>query len=138
MQRSFMKKLKTAAIIIFVHAGMELFGFFSAIHTLALYGFPVAETLILPFPEGEMKTLFLGIVGLFFAISRIIAGIGVLKNRRWGLVFSIINCAIALLLSVFMLPFGVVDALCSVVTLSCLLPLYYGEQFIVPQATKDI
>ncbi|MCU1445281.1 MAG: hypothetical protein JWP54_939, partial [Cryobacterium sp.] len=41
----------------------------------------------------------------------IIGAIGVLRNRLWGLALSVINCVVAMVLMVFMLPAGIVDGL---------------------------
>jgi uncharacterized membrane protein (UPF0136 family) len=126
-----MKKLKVSVLFMFLHASMELFGFLIAARTLILYGFPTSAIYAFPFPDGEIKTLFLGISGLIFAASRIIAGIGVLRNRKWGLSLGIINSIIAMVLIVFMLPMGIIDGICSLVVLVLLLSVYHGNQQII-------
>lgn len=126
-----MKRLIISVIFMFLHAGMELFGFFRAVFVLINNGLPVDAVIEMPLPDGELKFLFLGMLGGIFALSRITAGIAILKNRKWGLVFAVINSAIAITLSVFMLPAGIVDAVCAVAVLSCLLSLHYGNTKIV-------
>ena len=48
-----------------------------------------------------------------FAALRIIGAIGLLRNRLWGLALSIVNCAVTLVLMVFMLPAGIADGVLS-------------------------
>lgn len=58
----------------------------------------------------------------------IIGAIGVLRNRLWGLALSVINCVVAMVLMVFMLPAGIVDGLLACSALVLLLTAYFGTR----------
>ncbi|MDQ7879447.1 hypothetical protein Q9R08_15755 [Microbacterium sp. QXD-8] len=58
----------------------------------------------------ENLYMMMAMSGIFAAL-RIIGAIGVLRNRLWALVLTLINCTATLLLMVFMLPAGLVDGL---------------------------
>jgi uncharacterized membrane protein (DUF2068 family) len=66
-----------------------------------------------------------------FGITRIIGAIGLLKNRLWGLVLSVINCIITMILMVFMLPAGIVDGVLASAALILILTAYFGKRKIV-------
>jgi hypothetical protein len=63
-----------------------------------------------------------------FGATRIIGAIGVLRNRLWGLALSVINCTVAMVLMVFMLPAGIVDGLLACAALVLLLTAYFGTR----------
>lgn len=80
---------------------------------------------IVPF-FNENLYLMMVMSGVFAAL-RITGAIGLLKNRMWGYVLSLVNCSVTLVLMVFMLPAGVVDGLFSGGALVLLLLARYGK-----------
>nr|WP_276509194.1 DUF2127 domain-containing protein [Pseudoclavibacter chungangensis] len=81
--------------------------------------------IILPFFAGQL-VLMMVMSGLFAAL-RIVASIGLLKNRMWGYALSVVNCVVTLVLMVFMLPAGIVDGLLSGTALVLLFVGRYGD-----------
>ena len=71
--------------------------------------------------------LFRSIYGVF----RLIGAIGLLKNRMWGLVLSVINCVITITLMMFLLPAGIMDGILAGSALVLILIQYFGDKKIV-------
>lgn len=84
---------------------------------------------IVPF-FNENLYLMMGISGVFAAL-RVVASIGLLRNRMWGYALSLINCSVTLVLMIFMLPAGIADGLLSGGALLLLLLARYGKSPIV-------
>ncbi|MGO1545155.1 MAG: hypothetical protein ACTHXA_12550 [Gulosibacter sp.] len=80
---------------------------------------------IVPFFDDHLY-LMMAISGVFVAL-RILGSIGVLRNRQWGYVLSLINCTVTLALMMFMLPAGMVDGILSGGALVLLLMAKYGR-----------
>lgn len=62
---------------------------------------------------------------------RLIGAIGLLKNRMWGLVLSVINCIITIALMMFLLPAGILDGILAGTALVFILLQYFGDKKIV-------
>ena len=83
---------------------------------------------IVPF-FNEHLYLMMAMSGVFAAL-RIVGSVGLLKNRMWGYVLSLINCSVTLVLMIFMLPAGVADGILSGSALLLLLLARYGRAVI--------
>lgn len=84
---------------------------------------------IVPFFD-EHLYLMMAISGVFAAL-RIVGSVGLLKNRMWGYTLSLINCAVTLVLMIFMLPAGIADGLLSGSALILLLVARHGTSRIL-------
>lgn len=62
-----------------------------------------------------------------FAALRIIGAIGLLRNRMWGLMLSLGNCVVTLVLMTFLLPAGLVDGVLSGVAFLLLILVRWGR-----------
>ena len=71
------------------------------------------------------------VMGAIYGIFRLIGAIGLLKNRMWGLVLSIINCVITISLMMFLLPAGIMDGILAGSALILILMQYYGDKKII-------
>ena len=71
------------------------------------------------------------IIGAIYGVVRIIGAVGLLKNRMWGFVLSIINCVITMTLMIFMLPAGIMDGLLACTALILMLTQYFGKKEIL-------
>ena len=49
------------------------------------------------------------VMGAIYGVVRIVGAIGLLKNRMWGFMLSVINCIITITLMMFLLPAGIMD-----------------------------
>lgn len=67
-----------------------------------------------------------------FAGLRVVASVGLLRNRQWGYALSTTMCVITLILMIFMLPAGLADGLLSGTALVLLFMTKYGAAQIVP------
>lgn len=67
------------------------------------------DVFALPYLNDDLYSM-MAMSGIFAAL-RIIGAIGVLRNHLWGLVLTLINCAVTLTLMIFLLPSGLIDGL---------------------------
>ena len=120
-----MKQYKVAAIIIIIHGLIELGGFFSV---LPIWFFGAEQGEFIPFDPPSAEIVFAGVV---WGILRLIAGIALLKNKMWGLAFSVITCSIALATMLTILPFGIMDGILAGSALILMLTQYFGKKNII-------
>lgn len=131
-----MKKYKIASILIFIHGGfMEIGGCFSLI-PIFIKGsdkFDINQyfSFIVPYFQNNMNLML--IMGAIYGIVRVIGAVGLWKNKMWGLVLSIINCIITMVLMMFMLPAGVIDGILACSALILILIQYFGDKKIVQE-----
>ena len=127
-----MKKYKIASVLMMIHgAFMEIGGCFCLIPIFILGAdkFNINEyiSFIVPYFQENMDLML--IMGMLYGIVRVIGAVGLWKNRMWGLVLSILNCIITMILMMFMLPAGIMDGVlaCS----SLILTQYFGDKKII-------
>ena len=68
------------------------------------------------------------VMGAIYGVFRLIGAIGLLRNRMWGLVLSVINCVITVVLMMFLLPAGIMDGILAGSALILILMQYYGDK----------
>lgn len=127
-----MKRYKIAAVLMIIHGGlMEIGGCLSLI-PLVLNGSASAGSQYFSFivPYLQENITLMTVMGGIYGIVRVIGAIGLLKNRMWGLVLSVINCVITMALMIFMLPAGIFDGILSCTSLVLILTAYYGKKTI--------
>ena len=129
-----MKRYKIAAWIMIIHGGfMEIGGVLCAIPAL-IFGsdkFDIGQYFSFKlqyFQDNLYMVLFMGAI---FGVMRIIGSIGLLKNKMWGLALSIINCAVTMILMMFLPPFGIQDGLLACSALVLILTQYFGNRKII-------
>ena len=96
-----MKKYKIASVLMMIHgAFMEIGGCFCLIPIFILGAdkFNINEyiSFIVPYFQENMDLML--IMGMLYGIVRVIGAVGLWKNRMWGLVLSILNCIITMIL----------------------------------------
>lgn len=82
----------------------------------------------------EHLLLMMAISGVFAAL-RIVASVGLFKDRFWGYALSLINCTVTLVLMIFMLPAGILDGVLAGTALVLLLMARYGRTPIAVRGT---
>lgn len=93
---------------------MELSVFAGVLVLLAL-GVPQAsitkhvDVFALPYLNDHLYLMM--VMSGIFGTLRVIGAIAIARNRMWGLVLSLINCAVTLVLMIFLLPPGLLDGL---------------------------
>ena len=113
-------------------------GAFVALIVLKLLGIDQSSassrfTFIVPYLQ-EHLYLMMVMSGVFGAI-RVVGAIGLLRNRKWGLALSVINCVVTLALMIFLLPAGIVDGVLSGSALLLMLQAWFGAAPILSKAT---
>lgn len=129
-----MKKYKIASVLMMIHgAFMEIGGCFCLIPIFILGAdkFNINEyiSFIVPYFQENMDLML--IMGMLYGIVRVIEAVGLWKNRMWGLVLSILNCIITMILMMFMLPAGIMDGVLACSSLILILTQYFGDKKIV-------
>ena len=129
-----MKKYKIASVLMMIHgAFMEIGGCFCLIPIFILGAdkFNINEyiSFIVPYFQENMDLML--IMGMLYGIVRVIGAVGLWKNRMWGLVLSILNCIITMILMMFMLPAGIMDGVLACSSLILILTQYFGEKKII-------
>lgn len=131
-----MKKYKIAAILLIIHGGfMEIAGVLAMIPAL-LWGtdkYDVGQYFSFELPYFQENLNLMIIMGAIYGALRVIAAIGILKNRMWGLVLAIILCCITLTLMMFLLPAGIIDGVLSSATLVLILIQYFEKTSLVKE-----
>lgn len=119
-----MKRLLTiAAILLLVHGLIELMGLFAFVS-------PTNQPLFI-FEELTRNWQYAVWIGVISGILRILAGIGIFANRKWGWALGGLVSLTTFVSLTFYLPFGVMDALLSGTVLTLLAVAHYGEAKIV-------
>ena len=129
-----MKKYKIASVLMMIHgAFMEIGGCFCLIPIFILGAdkFNINENIsfIVPYFQENMDLML--IMGMLYGIVRVIGAVGLWKNRMWGLVLSILNCIITMILMMFMLPAGIMDGVLACSSLILILTQYFGDKKII-------
>lgn len=129
-----MKKYKAASILMIIHGGfMEIGGCLALIPILAMGPDKIDMSsyfsFIVPYLQENMNLMI--VMGGIYGVVRVIGAIGLLKNRMWGLVLSIINCVITMALMIFMLPAGIMDGILACSALILILLEYFGNKKII-------
>lgn len=125
-----MKKYKIAAILMIIHgAFMEIGGCLSLVPVFIMGDdkFDINEyfSFIVPYFQNNMNLML--IMGAIYGIVRVIGAAGLWKNKMWGLVLSIINCVVTMILMMFMLPAGIMDGIFACSALILILTEYFGD-----------
>lgn len=84
---------------------------------------------IIPYFKENMNLML--VMGVIYGIVRIIGAVGLWKNKMWGLVLSVINCIITMVLMMFMLPAGIMDGILACSALVFILVQYFGDRKII-------
>lgn len=126
-----MKKYRLAAILMLLHGALMEVGGCLCLTPVFVMGsdtFDINQyfSFIVPYFRENMNLML--VMGAIYGIVRIIGAIGLLKNRMWGLVLSVINCVITMALMMFMLPAGIMDGVLATTALILMLTQYFGNR----------
>lgn len=131
-----MKKYKIAAILMIIHGGfMEIGGVFAMIPALMVGTdkFDIGQYFSFKLPYFQDNLNMMIIMGAMYGILRVIAVIGLLRNRMWGLVLAVILCCITLTLMMFLVPAGIMDGVLAGISLVLILMQYFDGRVIAEQ-----
>ena len=124
-------RYRAAAVLMIVHGGLMELGVFIALFPLLALGVDfdtVGQYFSFNVPFFQDHLIDMMLLSGVFGVTRIIGAIGVLRNRLWGLVLSVVNCVVTMVLMVFMLPAGIVDGVLACSALVLLLTAYFGTR----------
>jgi hypothetical protein len=124
-------RYRAAAVLMIVHGALMELGVFVALIPLLALGVDfdtIGRYFAFNVPFFQEHLVDMMVLSGIFGITRIIGAIGVLRNRMWGLGLSVINCVVAMVLMVFMLPAGIVDGVLACSALVLLLTAYFGTR----------
>lgn len=125
-------KFKIAAILMIIHGALMEAGtgiFMMPFALKHLTNGKISEY-IFAIDMFRDNILFMIPMAIVFGVTRVIGAIGLLKNRKWGFVLSVINCVVTMIIMIFMIPSGITDGLLSCSALVLLLAGYYGTETI--------
>ena len=129
-----MKKFKIAATLMFIQAVfMEIATGIIVMPLLLKNASSVSQYFSFIVPYFNENMVFMLVMSLIFGLTRLIGAIGLWNNRMWGLVLSIINCSVTMILMIFMLPAGIADGIFSCTALILMLIQYFGKQKIITE-----
>lgn len=123
------KRLKIAAILMIIHGAL-----IEAVPGLLLMPFIATSSNtedvppIFAFDFFRNNLALMLPMAVIFGVTRVIGAVGVLRNRKWGLILSVINCVITMNLMMFMIPAGIADGILACTALVLLLSGYFKNQ----------
>ncbi len=126
-----MKKYRIAAILMIIHGGfMEIGGVLCMIPAFMLGTdkFDIGQYFEFKLSYFQENLYLMMVMGAIYGVFRLIGAIGLLRNRMWGLVLSVINCVITVVLMMFLLPAGIMDGILAGSALILILMQYYGDK----------
>ena len=127
----FMKKYRIAAVLMIIHGGfMEIGGVLCMIPALMLGTdkFDIGQYFEFKLSYFQENLYLMMVMGAIYGVFRLIGAIGLLRNRMWGLVLSVLNCVITVVLMMFLLPAGIMDGILAGSALILILMQYYGDK----------
>ena len=80
----------------------------------------------LPYFQDNLNMMI--VTGAIYGVVRTVGAIGLLKNKMWGFMLSVINCIITMILMLFLLPAGIMDGVFASGALILMLTQYYGNK----------
>lgn len=126
-----MRRYKLAALIMIIHGGfMEIGGAFCFVAAM-LFGadqFDVKQYFSFKLPYFQDNLNMMITMGAIYGVMRTVGAVGLLKNKMWGFMLSVINCIITMVLMMFLLPAGIMDGVFAGSALILMLTQYYGKR----------
>lgn len=122
---------RIAAILMIIHGGfVEIGGVLCMIPALMLGTdkFDIGQYFEFKLSYFQENLYLMMVMGAIYGVFRLIGAIGLLRNRMWGLVLSVINCVITVVLMMFLLPAGIMDGILAGSALILILMQYYGDK----------
>ena len=122
---------RIAAILMIIHGGfMEIGGVLCMIPAFMLRAdkFDIGQYFEFKLSYFQENLYLMMVMGAIYGVFRLIGAIGLLRNRMWGLVLSVINCVITVVLMMFLLPAGIMDGILAGSALILILMQYYGDK----------
>ncbi len=128
-----MKLMKVGAVLLLVQAiCMEIGAFIMLLVAIVIQKPSIySEHVSFALPYLQQNLVLFMIMAGIFGVLRLIGAVGILKNRLWGLVLSIIMIVVTFVLMIFMLPSGIADGILSGLAAVLILVGYFGRKKII-------
>lgn len=123
-----------------IHGGfMEIGGAFCFIPAIfsGMDKFDAKQYFSFKLPYFQDNLYMMIVMGVIYGVVRTIGAIGLLKNKMWGFMLSIINCIITMTLMMFLLPVGIMDGVLASSALILMLTQYYGNKELFRNYTQQ-
>ena len=118
-------------MIMIIHGGfMEVRGAFCFVLAV-FFGndiFDIGKYFSFKLPYFQDNLNMMIVTGAIYGVVRTVGAIGLLKNKMWGFMLSVINCIITMILMLFLLPTGIMDGVFASSALILMLTQYYGNK----------
>lgn len=129
-----MRNYRIASVLMIIQGAVMEIGGILFLALILIFGGPDLEmnmdySFIVPYFAENLYLMMP--MSIIFGVVRIIGAVGLWRNRMWGLVLSVINCVVTMVLMLFMLPAGIADGLLSCTALILILVQYYGTRKII-------
>lgn len=89
----------------------------------------------LPYFQDNLSLLM--VMSGIFGVLRVLGGIGILRDRLWGLVVTAVMCFVTLALMIFLLPAGIADGLLSGAAFVLIARAWFGPRSISGRRISD-
>lgn len=89
----------------------------------------------LPYFQDNLYLLM--VMGGIFGVLRVLGGIGILRDRLWGLALTVGMSVVTLVLMIFMLPAGIADGLLSGGAVVLIALAWFGSSSISARTSVD-
>jgi len=109
-------RYRVAAWLVITQGVVMEIGALLALPVLLLLGLDqgdVGERFRFALPYFQDNLYLLMIMSGIFGVLRVLGGIGILRDRMWGLAVTVVMCIVTLVLMIFLLPAGIADGLLS-------------------------
>ena len=126
-----MRNYKIASLIMIIHGVfMEVGGAFCFMIAMFLGNdiFDIEKYFSFKLTYFQDNLNMIIVAGAIYGVVRTIGAIGLLKNKMWGFMLSVINCIITMILMLFLLPAGIMDGVFASSALILMLTQYYGNK----------
>ncbi|MDQ1083127.1 MULTISPECIES: hypothetical protein [Microbacterium] len=126
-----------AWLVITQGAVMEMSAFFALPVLLLLRVEPgdVGEHVRFALPYFQDNLYLLMIMSGIFGVLRVLGGVGILRDRLWGLAVTAVMCGVTLALMIFLLPAGIFDGLLSGGALVLIAFAWFGSRTLSARTT---
>ncbi len=109
-------RYRIAAWLVITQGVVMEIGVLLALPVLLLLGLDqddIGERFRFALPYFQDNLHLLMIMSGIFGVLRVLGGIGILRDRMWGLAVTVVMCIVTLVLMIFLLPAGIADGLLS-------------------------
>ena len=76
----------------------------------------------------QEQSEFWAILSVIYGTSRLIAGLQILKLKKWGIILGITLSLTTMIVAPTIFPFGIMDLPIAIIVMICLLYIWFGSE----------